>query len=288
MAGRIKILETFRDSIQGLTTFVSTEDKVGIINTLFEVGFDYVDAGSFVNPEIIPQFADMDRVLEQIHKGGRHTKLFMLVANYAGAEKAAGTACVDVLGFPFSTSPAFLQKNIHVVPEEAYNTIRDIQLMCLQKGKELMVYLAMAFGNPYGDPVGVDICLDATKKFYELGIRKIQLSDITGVSTPAQIGTYYQILTAAYPDVEFGLHLHIGKPDWMAKLVSAFKNGCLTFDGVISGLGGCPMTGYEMLQNLSTTYILEFAREQHLEHRVDLNRFQHARENALLALSPYL
>lgn len=281
MAGTIKILETFRDAIQGLEMIVPTHTKVEIINSLLMVGFDYLDVGSFVSSRLIPQFHDMDKVMENIGQGQSNTKLFALVANEQGAKRASLVESLDVVGFPFSTSETFLKRNINADFTSAWKSVNEIQNECIRTGKEFMVYLAMAFGNPYNDPVGADICLAWAEKFHSLGIKNIHLSDIIGVATPPQIGKYYELLSRNLTDVEFGIHLHIHEEDWYPKVYAAYHNGCQIFDGVISGLGGCPMTGYEMLSNLPSSHLIDFARINNIHIQPDKEEFEFSKKTTL-------
>ncbi len=284
MSAEIKILETFRDAVQGLDHFIPTEKKIISINELLKVGFDILDVGSFVSPGIIPQFSDMDVVMRQIDTSGTTSELFVLVANKKGAEKAKEFDSINYFGFPFSTSETFLRKNINRDFESVWSDINEIQEICLKHNKTLIVYEAMAFGNPYGDPVNVEICLQWAEKFSDIGVGIIHLSDIIGVATPAQIAEYYQQLTVNYPTIEFGIHLHDDGKNWQEKVERAFQNNCKFFDGVISGLGGCPMTGYELLSNLQTSELLDFAQKMSIKTNINHEIFWSVREKILTML----
>lgn len=287
MGKGVKILETFRDSIQGLDYFIDTDVKIRILNSLLQVGYDFLDVGSFVSSRIIPQFSDMDAVLRKLDLAGTHTRLFALVANIKGALLANKYNSITILGYPFSTSESFLQRNINANFESSWRSVNEIQEECVKNNKDLMVYQAMAFGNPYGDPVDVDICLHWAEKFQSIGIKYIHLSDITGVSTPEQIGEYYSSLSRHFNEIEFGIHLHISEQLVLEKLDAAYRNGCLIFDGVISGWGGCPMTGYEMLRNLPGTKLLDYLNSQNIAHSIREKQFNEAKliTNALLKTS---
>lgn len=285
MAGKLKILETFRDAVQGLDYFIPTNKKLELLNELLSVGFDIVDIGSFVSPKVIPQFSDMEEVLNNLEPTGSLSKLFVLTANIKGAQKALPYEQIEYLGFPFSTSETFLRKNIKQNFNESWQTINDIQNLCQKSGKKLIVYLAMAFGNPYNDPVNVDICLDWTSKLASIGVDFIYLSDIIGVSTPAQIGSYYINLTSTFKDISFGFHLHTDGINWYEKIDSAFQNNCSYFDGVISGLGGCPMTGYEMLSNLASSKILSYASKNQLDLNIDEEKFSLVNKSMMSKMS---
>ena len=273
----MKILETPRDAMQGLTEFIPTSKKVELINILLQVGFDILDVGSFVSGKAIPQMADTVDVIEQIDVSASGTKLFVLVANLNGAKKASEIDRVDYIGFPFSTSETFLLKNINAGFEKGWRLVNEMQTLCVKNNKNLMVYLAMAFGNPYGDPVSIEIIHEFVDKLSSIGIKTISLSDIIGVASPGMIGQTYALLTEKYPETKFGIHLHIKRNDWHDKIETAYQQGCQIFDGVINGFGGCPMTGYEMLGNLPTSNILEFAKSKGIELAIDDAKFNQAK-----------
>ncbi len=287
MAENIKILETFRDAIQGLEAFVPTADKLRIIRSLYQVGFDFLDIGSFVSPRIIPQFKDMEKVMDRVGEPPDNTRVFVLAGNLEGAKKACSFRNVDVVGFPFSTSETFLKRNINTNLQGAWVQLEQIREECDRAGKTLMVYLAMAFGNPYGEPVSGEICLEWAEKLSSIGINNIHLSDIIGVSTPEQIAHYYHILNDTLPGMEYGFHLHIAGTGWQDKIQAAFSNGCRIFDGVISGLGGCPMAGYEMLGNLPTTNLLEFADQNKIPTQINRKKFLEAQIRNIEILSRF-
>jgi hydroxymethylglutaryl-CoA lyase len=205
----VKILETPRDAMQGLHRIIPTDQKVELINALLQVGFDIVDIGSFVSSKAIPQMADTQEVLDRINTEGSFSKLFVLVVNSKGALRAASNSRISYLGFPFSPSPTFLKKNINSDFDKAWKTINEIQNTCVKWNKEFMIYFSMAFGNPYGDPDEPEIMLKWTDKLHEIGIKSISLSDITGVSNPKKIKEVFGLLCHYYPEVEFGLHLHV-------------------------------------------------------------------------------
>ncbi|MEZ5082003.1 MAG: hypothetical protein R2750_00895 [Bacteroidales bacterium] len=273
---KVKILETYRDALQSIPGFIPTDKKVQAINTLLEVNFDILDVGSFVSEKFVPQFKDMDAVLNQIQKGNSITEIFVLTATPEGANKAAQHKIIDIIGYPFSTSPTFLNKNINRNFDEAWVDIVKIQDICQKYNKDLMLYLAMAFGNPYGDPVEIKDIFSWVQKFSSIGITYISLSDIIGVASPQFIADAYQTFTTNFPDIEFGLHLHTKPNDWEQKIEAAYTNGCTIFDGVISGLGGCPMTGYEMLGNLPTAKLVDFFLKKGIPLQPGKDKFEKA------------
>ena len=276
-AKEIKILETPRDAMQGLHTYIPTRRKVELMNSLLRVGFDILDVGSFVSPKAIPQMADTPDVIRQLDLSQTATELFTLVVTVKGGERAAKFDELSYIGFPFSTSETFLRKNIKSDLDKSMETLIGLQDICLRSGKTLVVYLSMAFGNPYGDPSGKEIILHWTSKLVEMGVSIISLSDITGVATPAMISEVYSALYAEFPKTEFGLHLHTTGENGYNKVDAAYQQGCRLFDGVINGFGGCPMTGYELLGNLPTGNILEFAERNGIPLRIDKPRFEKSR-----------
>lgn len=265
----MKILETPRDAMQGLTRIIPTAKKVELINALLKVGFDIVDVGSFVSERAVPQMADTFDVIRQIDTSGSNSKLFVLVVNLSGAKKAVEIEKMEYIGFPFSTSNTFLNKNINATMEHGWRLVEGIQELCVQNNKKFIVYLSMAFGNPYGDPVSVDIIHKYVDRLSTMGIKNISLSDIIGEASPEMIEQTYSLLTVKYPHIDFGIHLHIKNNDWHSKIEKAFQNGCKIFEGVINGFGGCPMTGYEMVGNLPTANIIDFAKESNIALKID-------------------
>jgi len=287
MAGAMKILETFRDAVQGLDRIIPSDTKVNIIRSLMNVGFDYLDVGSFVSSRVIPQFSDMEYVMERIGTVPESSRLFALVANAEGAERACSFKQIDAVGFPFSVSETFLRRNINAGFAKAWSSLENVAEECGSAGKEFIVYLAMAFGNPYGDITTLEDCMEWTERLFKMGIRHVYLSDITGVANPEQVASYYKELGKSFPGIEFGLHLHVKQGEGTPLIKAAFDNGCSWFDGVISGLGGCPMTGYEMLQNLPTGVLIDFATENGLDINVDIPGFREAQAKVLMDLAPF-
>ena len=283
----MKILETSRDAIQGLSKFIPTEKKVELNQKLLEVGFDILDIGSFVSANAIPQMRDTNEVINRLDFSATQSKLFVLVANEKGCKEAASVNEIDFIGFPFSLSNTFLEKNIKSNIKHAGETVYKLQETCVNTNKELLLYVTMAFGNPYGDPSNLELILEWVSKFNNAGIKTISLSDIIGVSTPKQIEQIYAQLNFEFPDIDFGIHLHISGNNWYEKIKAAYDNGCKIFDGVISGHGGCPMTGYELVQNLPTSYLLQFTEANNISVSIDRSKFKTAQETAIQILSNY-
>lgn len=246
---QVKLIECPRDAMQGIVPFIPTERKIEYLNTLLRVGFDTIDIGSFVSPKAIPQLADTAEVLARIEPSA--SKLLVIVANERGAEQAVEQERVTYLGYPFSISETFQQRNTNTSIEGSWARIARIAELTQAANKELVVYISMAFGNPYGDPWNADVALHWTNRLvHELGVRIIALSDTVGVAKPDDIHTMFATLIPALPHVEFGAHLHCTPENWPVKTQAAWEAGCRRFDGAIKGYGGCPMAEDDLVGNL--------------------------------------
>jgi hydroxymethylglutaryl-CoA lyase len=281
----MKIIETPRDAMQGIDAFIPTKQKAKLINDLLKVGFDTIDFGSFVSPGAIPQLKDTARVLSMLDLSNTSTKLMAIVGNVKGAEIAASFEEVNYLCFPFSFSETFLKKNLNTTLEGAIKTADELHNICLKKDKKPIIYLAMAFGSPYGDPWHVDIVIKWAKFFENRGIGIIPLSDIIGSATPEMIADVFRNLSEEITKSETGLHLHTLAHNWYDKVDAAWKNGCRRFDGVINGVGGCPMTGYELVGNLDTRWLIEYFDKNQISANIDRKAFEAA---AITASETYL
>ncbi|MBN2175559.1 MAG: hypothetical protein JW731_15630 [Bacteroidales bacterium] len=277
MGNSIKIVETPRDAWQGLNKTIPVDYKVQAIQLLLSAGFDIVDVGSFVSEKAVPEMANTDDVIAGLDLTESKSQIMVLCGNAKGAEKASAYQQINYISFPFSVSETFLQKNINSGFQKAWFNLVRITEICNRSGKFPFIYLTMAFGNPYGDPVNLEIIHNWVDQLNELGIKFIGLSDIIGVAKPEFISATYALLTEQYPQIEFGLHLHIVDDDWYDKVDAAFKNGCRIFDGVINGMGGCPMTGYEMLGNIPTSNILTYASLNGIFTNVNQKKFSVAK-----------
>jgi len=254
----LKLIECPRDAMQGLHDFIPTDVKVRYLNTLLQVGFDTIDIGSFVSPKAIPQLADTAEVLARIDTTGSRSKLLVIVANERGAEEAVKQGGVSYLGYPFSISETFQQRNTNTSIEGSWARTSGIAELCRASGKELVVYISMAFGNPYGDPWNGEVALHWVDRLvHELGARIIALSDTVGVARPEDITSMFNALIPALPQVEFGAHLHCTPDNWKAKTDAAWQAGCRRFDGAIKGYGGCPMAEDELVGNLRMEFFVE-------------------------------
>ena len=262
METMMKIIECPRDAMQGLLEFIPTETKVEYINQLLKVGFDTIDFGSFVSPKAIPQMRDTEEVLNKLDFGTSKSKLLAIVANLRGAEDAVKFGEIHYLGFPFSISETFQRRNTNKSIEQALESLSEIQNLCVNNGKELVAYISMGFGNPYDDPYNSDIVVKYAEKLVGLGISTISLADTIGVSNSNNITPLFTNLIAAYPNVEFGAHLHSNPDTAIEKIDAAFQAGCHRFDGAIKGYGGCPMAKDDLVGNLATETLLNYL-EQH-------------------------
>jgi hydroxymethylglutaryl-CoA lyase len=267
----VKLIECPRDAMQGIGPFIPTDLKVEYLNALLHVGFDTIDIGSFVSPKAIPQLADTAEVLARIDRSGSTSKLLVIVANERGAEEAAQQEGVSYIGYPFSISETFQQRNTNTSIEGSWGRIARIAGTARAAGKELVVYISMAFGNPYGDPWNAAVALHWTERLVrELGVRIIALSDTVGVATPADITAMFNALVPALPDVEFGAHLHCGPDNWRVKTQAAWDGGCRRFDGAIKGYGGCPMAEDALVGNLQMELFVKRLEEQGQHTGLDL------------------
>lgn len=271
----VKIIECPRDAMQGIKEFISTEKKAAYINSLLKVGFDSLDFGSFVSPKAIPQLSDTVDVLKQLDLDNTNTKLLAITGNLRGAKEASQFDEITYLGFPFSISDTFQRRNINSTIDDSFRRVEEIQNLAVQQGKELVVYISMAFGNPYGDPWDKDIAIHWASKLYnELGVKIVSLSDTIGVSNPDNIKYLFSSLIPELPEVEFGAHLHTTPDTWKEKVVAAYESGCMRFDGAIKGLGGCPMAKDELTGNMATENLLHYFKEKNIDLKIDENAFQ--------------
>jgi hydroxymethylglutaryl-CoA lyase len=254
----IKIIECPRDAMQGIKAFVPTDRKVAYIQSLLQVGFDTLDFGSFVSPKVIPQMQDTAAVLAQLDLSKTQTKLLTIIANTQGALIAAQHQSIHYLGFPFSISENFQMRNTHKTIAQSISTLDDILQIAYKSNKEVVVYLSMGFGNPYGDPWTIDIVSQWTEKLSSMGVKTLSLSDTIGNSTPEAIRYLFSNLIPKYTQIEFGAHLHSTPDKWFEKVDAAYKSGCRRFDGAIQGFGGCPMASNTLTGNMPTEKLVSY------------------------------
>ena len=258
----IKIIECPRDAMQGIKTFIPTELKVAYIQSLLRVGFDTIDFGSFVSPKAIPQMIDTAEVLSKLDLSQTKSKLLAIIANTQGAELAAQHTEIKYLGYPFSISENFQMRNTHKTIAESLVTLQEILTIAGQSNKEVVTYISMGFGNPYGDPWNVEIVANWTEKLAAMGVKIISLSDTIGSSTPEVISYLFSNLIPKYPAIEFGAHLHTTADKWHEKINAAYSAGCRRFDGAIQGFGGCPMAKDDLTGNMPTEKMLSYFTQQ--------------------------
>lgn len=276
MPDQIKITECPRDAMQGLKEFVPTDVKAAYINLLLQVGFDTVDFGSFVSPKAIPQMQDTADVLSKLDLDNSRSRLLAIVANYRGAEAAAAHKEITFLGYPFSISETFQQRNANTSITTAFDDVKRINELCGANNKSLLVYLSMGFGNPYGDNWSNELVQHWAQQMIDEGIDYIALSDTVGVATPEQISTLYPLLIQQSPITSFGLHLHSTPDAWQEKVVAAYESGCTRFDTALKGYGGCPMAKDELTGNIATENLIAYLLHQNSDLGLDLDKLQEA------------
>ncbi len=262
--------------MQGLHTFIPTDIKAGYINQLLKVGYDTIDFGSFVSPKAIPQMRDTADVLSQLDLDNSTTKLLAIVANKRGAVDACAFDEIAYLGYPFSVSNTFQVRNTNSTIEESLTRVEEIQSLCSNHNKKLVVYLSMGFGNPYGDPWNVGIVQGWVDRLADMGVRIMALSDTIGVSNPDNISYLFSNLIPPYPDVEFGAHLHTTPSTWREKVAAAYDSGCRRFDGAMKGFGGCPMAKDDLTGNMPMENIIYYLDERGVDTGIDRREFMRA------------
>ena len=262
MSKPIKIIECPRDAMQGIKQFIPTTQKVQYIQSLLRVDFDTIDFGSFVSPKAIPQMVDTAEVLSQLDLSKTKSKLLAIIANTRGAEDASKHKAINYLGYPFSISENFQMRNTHKTIAQSVITLSEILEIASKTNKEVVVYISMGFGNPYGDPWNVDIVGEWTEKLATMGVKILSLSDTVGTSNPESIDYLFSNLIPKYPNIEFGAHLHTTPSTWFEKIDAAYKAGCHRFDGAIQGFGGCPMAKDELTGNMPTEKLLSYFTSQ--------------------------
>jgi len=277
---QVKIIECPRDAMQGIKIFIPTTAKAAYINQLLKVGFDTIDFGSFVSPKAIPQMRDTAEVLSLLDLSKASGKLLAIVANIRGANDASQFEEIDYLGYPFSISENFQMRNTSKTIVESISTLNEILELADKTKKEVVTYLSMGFGNPYGDPWNVDIVANWTKKLAKMGVKIVSLSDTVGSSTPETIDYLFSNLIPLYPEIEFGAHLHTTPDSSHIKIEAAYKAGCLRFDGAIKGYGGCPMAKDELTGNMPTEKLIDYFKNQKVSNNINKSNFKKAYQQA--------
>lgn len=275
-ANNLQIIECPRDAMQGIHDFIHTATKVKYIQALLSVGFDTLDCGSFVSPKYIPQLADTAEVLRALDLRDTKTRLSVIVANKRGAEEAAKFEQVNFMGYPFSISETFQIRNTNSTIAQSLETVKHMQEICTNNNKEFVLYISMAFGNPYGDPWNIEVVEKWVDEMQQLGIKYLSLSDTVGVADAKTISYLYTELIHRFPKLEFGAHFHTTPNTWRDKVEPAYNSGCRRFDGAIKGFGGCPMAKDDLVGNMPTERLIEFFDEMKIETGLDNKAFANA------------
>ena len=286
MSKHVKVIECPRDAMQGIKDFIPTEKKVQYIQSLLRVGFDTIDFGSFVSPKAIPQMVDTAKVLEQLDLSKTESKLLAIIANIRGAQDASVHQQIDYLGYPFSISENFQMRNTHKTIAQSVVTLNEILEIADKTDKEVVVYISMGFGNPYGDPWNVEIVGEWTERLNNMGVKILSLSDTIGSSNPENISYLFSNLIPKYPEIEFGAHLHTTPTTWFEKVDAAYNAGCTRFDGAIQGFGGCPMAKDELTGNMPTEKLLSYFTQKKVSNLNALS-FESAYNEATKIFSAY-
>jgi hydroxymethylglutaryl-CoA lyase len=265
----LKIIETPRDGWQGMKYFIPTLEKIKYIESLLSIGFESIEIGSFVSEKAIPQLKDTAEIIEKIDFAGTGSKIMVLAANVKGVEKACSYDCINQISFPYSISETFLKKNLNINKTQGISLIEKINNLCFRSGKELVVYITMAFNNPYGDKWDIEFIKELIVFLKNLNINTISLTDILGNASSEKIYKVFSLIIPEYSEIEFGLHLHSMKIDYYKKIDSAWKAGCRRFDTVINGMGGCPMTGKELVGNLDLMDLILYLDKNNISYNLN-------------------
>ena len=272
---KISLVECPRDAMQGMHNFIPTLDKINYLNSLLKCNFDVLDFGSFVSPKAIPQMRDTQEVLDGLDLNGIRTKLLAIIANVKGAQLALQNAQISILGFPLSISETFQQRNTNASISESWKMVGEISELCYKQNKELLVYLSMGFGNPYGDEWNAEIVSEFSKKLNaHFGVKTIALSDTIGCATPDLVSSLFNSIIKEQPNVTFGAHLHVLPQNANAIIEAAFNGGCRRFDGAIKGFGGCPMAKDDLTGNMPTEKLLEWFLSNNISTNVNQLTFE--------------
>jgi hydroxymethylglutaryl-CoA lyase len=274
------LTECPRDAMQGWSRHIPAAEKAAYLNCLLKVGFDVLDFGSFVSAKAIPQLADTKEVLPMLDMSASSSKLLAIIANTRGAEDAVQYDEISYLGFPFSISETFQLRNTNKTIEQSLVQVAEIQNLCVQKGKELVVYISMGFGNPYGDPYNAEVAIKQVYKLAQLGIKIIAMSDTVGVAKPENISFIFNSLIPEFSDIRIGAHFHSTADTWREKIEAAYGAGCRSFDSAMNGIGGCPMAEDELVGNMATENIVDWCGDRNLPLHLDKNAFAVAWEMA--------
>ena len=276
MKENIKLIECPRDAMQGWPHFIQTERKIEYLNTLLGVGFDTLDFASFVSPKAIPQMADTKDVLKGLKLGSSKTKLLAIIANVRGAEEAVGYEQISYLGFPFSVSETFQQRNTNSSIDKSLKRVEEIQSLCVNNKKELVVYMSMGFGNPYGDEYNTDLVINRMKQIEAIGVKIISVADTVGLATAAEVHSLIKDAVPEFSSTDIGVHLHSPPDHREEKIEAALSAGCKRFDSAIKGIGGCPMAGNDLVGNMDTEVMLHYFEKKGYDLQLDKNKLNEA------------
>ena len=276
MLAPIQVVECPRDAMQGWKHQIPTTEKIRYLNQLLKVGFHTLDFGSFVSAKAIPQMADTEEVLSSLDLKGSSTKLLAIIANERGADKACSFQQIQYLGFPFSVSETFQLRNTNATIETAFQRVKTIQQICSSTGKELVVYLSMGFGNPYGDPWNEAVVFEWAEKLAVQGIKILSLADTIGLASPAQVETMTGYLVEQMAGINIGVHLHADPKDRLHKIEAAYHAGCRRFDGALKGIGGCPMANDDLVGNMDTEWMIRYFQQKNESVSLNENEFKTA------------
>jgi hydroxymethylglutaryl-CoA lyase len=280
MNRQLELIECPRDAMQGWGKAIPTAEKIRYINCLLRAGFHTIDFGSFVSPKLIPQMADTAEVVERLDLSGTSTRLLAIIANTRGALEAIKYDKIHYLGFPFSVSETFQVRNTNSSREQSLERVAEIQEICVRESRELVVYLSMGFGNPYGDPYDSDILCNWMDTIRGLGVSILSVADTVGLATPVQVREVMTLAKERFPDVQLGAHLHSTPQGLESKLLAAFDAGCRRFDGAIGGIGGCPMADDELVGNMDTISMVSILGSRGVETGIDMEALNEARSIA--------
>lgn len=281
----VKIIECPRDAMQGIRKWIPSNDKLSYIQSVLSVGFDVVDFGSFVSPRAIPQMRDTDYIIDNLDLSNTKSKLLAIVANQRGALEASKYSSISYLGYPFSISETFQMRNTNKTILESLNELKEIKSLCEKFNKELVVYLSMGFGNPYGEPWNYEIVEKWIDKLHKSGINIISISDTIGLAKKSDIELIFTNLIPKYSRIEFGSHFHTKPDQWFEKVNSAYQSGCKRFDGAILGFGGCPMAKDDLTGNLPTEKLISFFNSVGVKTNINSLNFESCYNNSLKLFS---
>lgn len=276
----MKLVECPRDAMQGWERFIPTDEKVNYLNALLKVGFDVLDFGSFVSAKAIPQLADTKDVIPRLDLSNTATKLLAIIANTRGAEDAVQYNEISYLGFPFSVSETFQMRNTNKTIAQSLVQVEEIQNLCTQHNKELVIYISMGFGNPYGDDYSAEVAINWVGRLAKLGIKTIAMSDTVGVAKPDNISYIFKHLIPEFKDISIGAHFHSTADKWEEKIQAAYHAGCRRYDSAMKGIGGCPMAEDELVGNIATENLISWCGVQNIPLRINKAAFAEAWELA--------